>query len=125
MSSGKVNPSQKFSYLQTGVILQKCVILPLKRFELRSYGVMLHLGWLKLQLGLKPLRCKLTHSILSIKTVIFLVPSQYKQNAVLGNAIPVLGVKPKQGWYVFWLCFQDKQPMFSLIIQKVSTRDFH
>jgi len=30
-----------------------------------------------------------------------------KNNApVLGNAIPVLGVKPKWGWYVFWLFFQ-------------------
>ena len=25
---------------------------------------------------------------------------------MLGNAIPVLGVKPKRGWYVFWLFFK-------------------
>jgi len=41
MSIGKINHTQKFYYLQTGVILQKCVILPLKRFELPSYKVML------------------------------------------------------------------------------------
>ena len=63
MSIGKVNPTQKFYYLQTGVILQKCVILPLERFELPSYKVMLHLRGVKLQLGLKPLRRNLTHSV--------------------------------------------------------------
>jgi len=62
MPLGKVNPTQRFNYLHTGVILQKCVILPMKRFELRSsYGVMLHLRRLKLQLGLKPLRRNLTN----------------------------------------------------------------
>ena len=65
MSTGKVNPTQNFYYLQTGVILQKCVLLPLKRFELRSYKVMLHLRGVKLQLGLKPLRRNLTHSVYS------------------------------------------------------------
>jgi len=66
MSWGKVNPTQMFYYLQTGVILQKCVMLPLKRFELRSCWVMLHLRWVELQLGLKPLRRKLTHSVCSV-----------------------------------------------------------
>jgi len=28
------------------------------------------------------------------------------KNPVLGNAIPVLGVKPKRGLYVFWLFFK-------------------
>jgi len=65
MSIGKVNPTQKFYYLQTGVILQKCVILALKRFELPSYKGMLHLRGVKLQLGLKPLRRNLTHSVYS------------------------------------------------------------
>jgi len=67
MSIGKFNPTQKFYYLQTGVILQKCVILPLLvRFELTSYKVMLHLREVKLQLGLKPLRRNLTHSVYSV-----------------------------------------------------------
>jgi len=65
MSVGKVNPTQKIYYLQTGVILQKCVILPLKRFELPSFKVMLQLRGVKLQLGLKPLRRNLTHSVYS------------------------------------------------------------
>jgi len=29
-----------------------------------------------------------------------------KRNLVLGNAKPVLSVKPKRGWYVVWLFFQ-------------------
>ena len=66
MSIGKVNPTQKFYYLQTGAILQMCVILSLKRFELPSYKVMLHLRWVKLQLGLKSLRRNLTHSLYSV-----------------------------------------------------------
>jgi len=65
MSIGKLNPTQKFYYLQTGVILQKSVILPLKRFQLPSYKVMLHLRRVKLQLGLKPQRRNLTHSVYS------------------------------------------------------------
>jgi len=65
MHIGKVNSRQKFYYLQTGVILQKCVILPLKWFELPSYTVMLHLRGVKLQLGFKPLRRNLTHSVYS------------------------------------------------------------
>jgi len=28
------------------------------------------------------------------------------KSPVSGNAIPVLGVKPKRGWYVFWLFFK-------------------
>jgi len=40
MSIGKVNRVQRFYYLQVGAILQKCVIFPLKRLELRSYKVM-------------------------------------------------------------------------------------
>ena len=32
--------------------------------------------------------------------------SQYSKTLVLGNAIPVLGVKPKRGWYVFWRIFK-------------------
>jgi len=63
MSMGKVDSTQKFYYLQTGVILQTCVILPQNRFELSSYKVMLHLRGVKLQLGLKPLRRNLTHSV--------------------------------------------------------------
>jgi len=56
-----------FYYLQTGVILQKCVILlPLKRFESPSYKVMLNLRGVKLQLGLKPLCRSLTHSVYSV-----------------------------------------------------------
>jgi len=65
MSVGKVNPTQKFYYLETGVISQKCVISPLKRFDLPSYKVMLQLRGVKLQLGLKPLRRNLTHSVYS------------------------------------------------------------
>jgi len=68
MSLGKVNPTQKFYYPQTGVILQKCVILPLERFDLPSYKVMLHLRRAKLQLGLKPQRRNLTHSVYSVCT---------------------------------------------------------
>ena len=52
MSIRKVNPTEKFYYLQTGIILQKCVILPLKRFELPSFQVMLHIsGGLSYNLG--------------------------------------------------------------------------
>ena len=40
-----------------------------------------------------------------------------------GNALPVLGVKPKRGWYVFWLFFKIGL-MFSHIIRKVSARAF-
>jgi len=29
-----------------------------------------------------------------------------KRDAVLGNAIPGLGVKPKRGCYLFWLFFK-------------------
>jgi len=29
-----------------------------------------------------------------------------KQNPGKGYALPVLGVKPKRGWYVFWLFFK-------------------
>jgi len=29
-----------------------------------------------------------------------------KTKPVLGNAVPVLGVKPKRGWYVFRLVFE-------------------
>jgi len=76
MSIGKVNPTQKFYYLQTGVILQKCVILPLKRFELPTYKVMLHLRRVKLQLGLKPLRRNLTHSVNSAQTPKFITAIQ-------------------------------------------------
>ena len=32
--------------------------------------------------------------------------TQSKQILCLGNAMPVWGVKPKQGWYVFWLFFK-------------------
>jgi len=63
MSIGKVNHTQKCHHLQSGVILQKCVILPLTRFELPSSKVMLHLRGVKLQLGLKPLHRNLTHSV--------------------------------------------------------------
>jgi len=66
MSIDNVNPTQKFYYLQTGVILQKCVILPLKRFELPNYKVMLHLRGVKLQLGLTRLHRNLTHSVYSV-----------------------------------------------------------
>jgi len=30
----------------------------------------------------------------------------YKSISVLGNAMLVSGVKPKRGWYVFWLYFK-------------------
>jgi len=83
MSVGKVYPTQKFYYLQTGAILQKCVILPLKRFELPSYNVMLHLKGVKLQLGLKPLRRNLTHSGYS---VFFQVRG--RMVVVVGGSIP-------------------------------------
>jgi len=36
----------------------------------------------------------------------FLRSSQSKQIRVLGNTIPVLGVKPKRGWYVFCSFFK-------------------
>ena len=50
MSLGEVHPTQRFYYLQTGVILQKCV--PMKRFELRRYELLLHLiGGLSYNLG--------------------------------------------------------------------------
>jgi len=39
------------------------------------------------------------HSILSLRLVL------HSKTPVLGNAIPVLGVKLKRGWYVFWLFF--------------------
>jgi len=65
MSLGNVNPTQRFYNLQSGVILQKCVILPLKRFQLRKYEVMLHLVGVKLLFELQPLRCNLTHSVYS------------------------------------------------------------
>jgi len=68
MSFGKVNPIQRFYYIQTGIILQRCVILPLMKFELRRY-VMLHFRGVKLQLGLKPLRCNLTHFVYTVPVV--------------------------------------------------------
>jgi len=40
-SSGEFSPTQRFYYLQSGVMLQKCVKLSLKRFELRRYEVTL------------------------------------------------------------------------------------
>ena len=48
----------------------------------------------------------------------------YSENitAVLGNAIPVLGVKLKRG-YIFELFF--KVDLRSVTIRKVSTRAFH
>jgi len=60
--------------------------------------------------------------------------SQYKQNHVLGNAIPVLGAKPKRGWCVFWLffrigilrvlvIFQNRHIMCSAISFKRSRRE--
>jgi len=45
MSLSKINPIQRFSYLQTGVILQKCAILPLRRFEFRSYEIIMSRGY--------------------------------------------------------------------------------
>ena len=65
MSSGEINPTQRFYFLQTAVILQKCVISLLERLELRSYREMLHLRGVKFQLWLKPLRRNLTHSVYS------------------------------------------------------------
>jgi len=70
---GKVDPTQRFYYLQTGVILQERVILPLKSFKLRSYEVMLHLIRVKLQLGLKPLRRNWSHSVYSETGISFLI----------------------------------------------------
>jgi len=86
MSKGKVNPSQKFYYPQTGIILEKSVILPLKRFELPSYKVMLHLRGVKLQLGLKPLRRNLTRSVYSEN--IFVIPILI--NDFVGITIPFI-----------------------------------
>jgi len=48
--------------------------------------------------------------------------TQSKQSPLLGNAIPVLGVKRKQGWYVFWLFF--KIDLCSAISFKRSRREF-
>jgi len=42
---------------------------------------------------------------------------------VLGDAIPVLGVKPKRG-HVFWLFFLNRH-MFSHIVQKISAGALH
>ena len=64
---GEVDHTKRFYYLQTRVILQQCVILPPGYVRVTqvwdnvaSYGVRV-----KLQLGLKPLRCYLTHSVYS------------------------------------------------------------
>jgi len=65
MSLDKFSPSQRFYYLQTGVILQRCVILLLRKFELGGYEVMLHFRGVKLHTGLKTLRCNLTHFVFS------------------------------------------------------------
>jgi len=35
-----------------------------------------------------------------------LVAHSKNKTPVLGNAAPVLGMKPKRGWYVFWLFFK-------------------
>jgi len=69
MSIGKVNPTKKFYYLQTGVILQKCLVLPL---ELPSYKKMVHIRGVKLRLGFKPLRRNLTHSVYSVNKLMYL-----------------------------------------------------
>ena len=61
----KVNSTQRFTIFKLRLLFKKCVILPLKRFELRSCEVMLHLRGANLQLWLKPLR-KLTHSVCSV-----------------------------------------------------------
>jgi len=45
-----------------------------------------------------------------------------KTNLFLGNAIPVLGVKPKWGWYVICLFFNVG---LSNIIRKVSAGALH
>jgi len=51
----------------------------------------------------------------------FAFPKQQKLNCVMGNAIPVLGVKPKREWYVFWLFF--KVGLCSAISFKRSRRE--
>jgi len=43
---------------------------------------------------------------------------------VLKNAITILSVKPKRGWYVFWLFFQDTLMFIGHITRKVSARAF-
>ena len=63
-SLGKISPTQRFYHLQTSVILRKCEMLPLERFEItqlwgnvtsRGRGV----SWLRL----KPVQCILTHCV--------------------------------------------------------------
>jgi len=44
-----------------------------------------------------------------------------KQNPVVVNAVPILGVKPKRGWYVYWLFF--KIDLCSAISFKRSRRE--
>jgi len=48
--------------------------------------------------------------------------SHLKQSLVLGNAVPVFSVKPKWGWYAFWLFF--KIGLCSAISFERSRREF-
>jgi len=53
----------------------------------------------------------------------FLDEHSKNKNPVLGNVIPLFGMKQNEAG-TFLVIFQDR-PMFSPIIQKVSARAFH
>ena len=57
----------------------------------------------------------------TVKRVAEMMNATVKQSSVLGNAIPVLGVKPKREWYVFWVFFQIG--LCSAILFKRSRRE--
>jgi len=65
----QIHPFKGFTTFKLGLFYKKKIILPLKRFELRGYEVMLNLEKVKLQLEFKPLRCNLTHCVVqTVKT---------------------------------------------------------
>jgi len=51
-------------------------MVPLKRFELPIYKVMLHLRGVRLQPGLKPQRRNLTHSVYSENVIKIMISMQ-------------------------------------------------